>query len=597
MTPLALLRTWRQRWEILADVPERTTAYFTLDQADWGVSLASLRVWSSKVMTSFATLLGLVLLALAGLMVFGIDTQITLGVFAIALAIYIRRYRGLFGFLALGGLALLCGVRYLSWRWQYTLPGGMLYPFGVCLLLVEILAFVAFVIWLANTAWPLNQDPVGMPESEQDWPYIDILLVAPRAGLVDLAELAATLDKQRWPTARMRVFVQDARADRELQAACRPYGFTYVDGYRHTALSDRPLSLDAALPPGNGEYVLVFEADAYAELRADPLLLQRWAAWLRNDPALGVLYTPDHPMAPTLSISVEELLLERAGGTLALIRRVAWKRHSAGGLDNFVERLDAANYCTALVGHPQRVATAVRRPQAVTWVRIDDVGDGHSVLQRQRLSSASQFRDKLLPWLLRAMALGVLAIPVTGILLVQAPLLVFAAYVVPYAAMMFLAWSDTPNLRRLDIGSEIREWMLALVLPLIVAGKALFVLLQRRLSHVETDQDAARSAKLYFRLAVCLILLILAVARLVTTSNTDLLPWLAVVIVAIFYEIALTLSRWASGQEARSLRHTFATQECTLVAAGGKSIVCRTRNFPQQPLQLDFDEDVSHFDA
>ncbi|MEO7068516.1 MAG: hypothetical protein ABI114_16520 [Rhodanobacter sp.] len=593
MNPLALLRCWRQRWEILEDIPDRATAHFTLDQGDWGVPLVNMGVWSNRVLTWLATLLGLILLAAAGLMVFGIGAQVMLGLFAVALAIYMRRYRGLLAFLVLSGFALLCGVRYLSWRWQYTLPDGTLYPFSVCLLLVEIVAFLAFVIWLAHMAWPLTQDPVAMPDLEQDWPYIDVVLVTPRARRMNLAELAAVLAAQRWPSARMRVFVQDTCADKTLQVACRSFGFTYVDGPAHTTPNDRPLSLDAALPQGNGEYVFVFEADAYAELRADPLLLQRWVAWLRNDVALGVLYTLGHPIAPALRISVDALLLESAGGTLALIRRAAWKRQGGVGLDNFVERLETAGYGTALVGHPQRSsATFSNPPTDVTWVRMDDVGDGRSVLQRQHLNRASHLRDALLPWVLAAIALGVLAIPVTGVLLIQASLPIFAAYLMPYIAMMFLAWSDTPNLRRLDIGSEIREWMLALVLPLIVAGKALFVAVQRGLSPVAADRSATRSAKLYFRLTVCLLALIVALVRLVTTNDADLLPWLGAVAVVIAYDIALTLSRWAAGQEARSLRYTFAAQSCTLITAEGTLLACRTRNFPQQPLQLDFDEDV-----
>lgn len=592
MTPLALLRTWRLRWEILESIPDGATAHVNLDKEDWGMSLANMGVWSSRVMSSVATVLGLLLLTAAGLIVFSIEGQVTLGLLVMALAIYIRCYRGLLAFLVLGGLALLCGVRYLSWRWQYTLPDGTIYPFGVCLLLVETLAFVAFALWLARMAWPLNQEPVGMPDSKQDWPYIDIVLVAPRSGLVSLAELKASLAAQRWPMGRMHVFVQDASDDKQLRAACRSFGFTYVDGHGHTTQGDRPRCLDAELPQGNGEYVLVFETDACSELRDDPLLLQRWAAWLRNDLALAMLYTPGHPMAPGLRVNVDELLLNNACADLALIRRAAWKHQRLSGLDNLVERLEATGHYTALVGHPQPAAAGTHPDMAVKWVRIDSVGDGRSVLKRQRLDRASHLLRTILPWTLRAMVLSVLAIPLTGIMLVQSPLSWFVAYGAPYALMMFLAWSDALNLHRLDIGSEIREWMLALVLPLIVAARALFVCLRRVFSRAEVRSKTTRSFTLYFRLSVCVIALILALARHVTTHDVVLMPWLDAVTVAITYAIALTLSRWAAGQEAHSLRNTFAAQPCTLIAAGGESFTCRTRNFPALPLQLDFDEDV-----
>jgi|GEM_PF-3239671 len=597
MTPLALLRIWRQRWGILEGVPDGATAHVPLDQEDWGIALAGMGVWSNRLMTACATLLGVLLLAAAGLMVFGIAGQLTLGLLVMALAIYIRCYRGLLAFLVLGGLALLCGTRYLSWRWQYTLPDGALYPFGLCLLLVEILAFVAFALWMTRMAWPLYQEPVSMPRAEHNWPYVDVVLVAPASGLDNIGEFAAALAAQKWPLGRMHVFVQDASADPRLRAACRSLGFTHVAGQADATQVARPRCLDARLPQGNGEYVLVFEADACAELRNDPMLLQRWAAWLRNDQALAMLYTPGHPMAPDLRVSIDELQLQSSGTHLALLRRAAWKHQPPGGLDHLVERLEATNYYTALVGHPQRDASASSPATDVVWVRIDDVGDGRSVLKRQRLNRASQFLRAMLPWTLAAMVLGTLAIPLTGVMLIQTPLPWFAAYVVPYAVMMFLAWSDALNLHRLDVGSEIREWMLALVLPLIVAARVLSVVLRRAFSRTEVGGKATWSFKLYSRLAVCVIALVLALLRLAMTGDAILLPWLGAVALVTIYAIALTLSRWAAGQEARSLRDTFAVQPCTLITASGKSIECRTRNFPAQRLQLDFDHDVSGYDT
>lgn len=593
MTPLALLGLWRQRWGILEDVPDGATAHVALDQEDWGMSLAGMGMWSSRVLTSLAMLLGLLFLVASGLMVFDIAGQVTLGLLVMALALYIRCYRGLLAFLVLGGLVLLCGVRYLSWRWQYTLPDGPMYPLGVCLLLVEMVAFVAFALWLARIAWPLHQEPVGMPAAKQDWPYIDVVLVGPHSGLVNVSELATALAAQQWPLGRMHVFVQDASGDPQLRATCRSFGFTLVAGDSPAAQADRPPCLDAKLPQGNGEYVLVFDADACAELRNDPLLLQRWVAWLRNDVALAMLYTPDHPMAPRLSVEMDALQLQPSVGTLALVRRTAWKHQRPGGLDNLVERLEATDYYTALVGHPQRPTAASRNAESATWVRIDDVGDGRSVLKRQYLDDASHFLRKMLPWALAAMTLGALAIPLTGVMLIQTPLSWFAAYVAPYAAMMFLAWSDALNLHRLDIGSEIREWMLALALPLIVAARALFVGLRSGFPRLEVHGKANPTLKLYFRLAVGVISLVLCLARLVTTNDVLMLPWLCAVAVVVTYAIALTLSRWAARQEARSLRATFAAQSCTLISAEGKSLACRTRNFPLQPLQLEFDEDVS----
>lgn len=592
MNPLALLRLWRQRWGIVEGVADGATAHVMLDRGDWGMSVVSMGLWSSRLMTAFATLLGLLLLATAGLMVFHIEEQVALGLLVVALAIYIRCYRGLLAFLALGGLTILCGVRYLSWRWQYTLPEGSLYPLGIGLLLAEVAAFLAFAVWLARAAWPLNQEPVAMPDNEQDWPYIDLVLVAPLTCRLDLAELESVLAGQRWPTGRMRVFVQDASADGELRAACRRLGFTHVVGQGSVTPGKRPLSLDAELPQGNGEYILVFEADSYAELRDDPLLLQRWVAWLRNDAALGLLYTPGHPVAASLSIKAEDLRLQGTAGSLALIRRVAWKAQGHAGLDNFVERLEAADYCTALVGHPLDATVTASPATGVSWVRIDDVGDGRSVLQRQGLNRAAQALHTLLPWVLGAMAIGVLAIPLTGVLLIHATLPRFAAYVMPYAAMMFLAWSDALNLRRLDIGSEIREWMLALVLPVIVAARALFVGFKRRLARVEASKKTPWSVTLHVRLVVYLMSLALALVRLATTADAALLPWLAVVAIIIIYATALTLSSWAAGLEARSLRDTFAAQACGLLTPSGRVLSCTALNFPMQPLQLQFDEQL-----
>ena len=93
-------------------------------------------------------------------------------------ALLVRRIPGRFSALMLIVLSLTVSCRYIWWRYTSTLnwndPVSLVC--GIILLFAETYAWVVLVLGYFQVVWPLNRQPVPLPEDMDLWPTVDIFV-------------------------------------------------------------------------------------------------------------------------------------------------------------------------------------------------------------------------------------------------------------------------------------------------------------------------------------------------------------------------------------------------------------------------------------
>ena len=93
-------------------------------------------------------------------------------------ALLVRRIPGRFSALMLIVLSLTVSCRYIWWRYTSTLnwndPVSLVC--GLILLFAETYAWIVLVLGYFQVVWPLNRQPVPLPEDMNEWPTVDIFV-------------------------------------------------------------------------------------------------------------------------------------------------------------------------------------------------------------------------------------------------------------------------------------------------------------------------------------------------------------------------------------------------------------------------------------
>ncbi|MDV3469627.1 UDP-forming cellulose synthase catalytic subunit [Stenotrophomonas sp. C3(2023)] len=209
-------------------------------------------------------------------------------VFAIALCL--RNRPGRLIPLILMGLSLVMSTRYMYWRLTETLGFGNILDLvlGSGLVMAEIYAYVVLVLGYFQVAWPLNRDPVPLPEDRSTWPTVDVFIPTYNEPLsvVRTTVLAATvLD---WPADKLRVHLLDDGRREEFRQFCAEVGVNYVT--RTNNSHAKAGNINAALKKTEGEFVAVFDCD-HVPTRS---FLQMSMGGFLRDAKLAVVQTPHY---------------------------------------------------------------------------------------------------------------------------------------------------------------------------------------------------------------------------------------------------------------------------------------------------------------
>jgi cellulose synthase (UDP-forming) len=242
------------------------------------------------------------LLGLCCLVITAIVTTVDLDpldqlVFAVATAILFlicNRRPGRLMTLFLTTLSGLVSLRYIVWRVTETLEfNTVLQGFlGIGLALAEAYAVVVLALGYIQTVWPLERQPVPLPDDPADWPTVDVYIPSYNEDLAIVRATVLAAMAIDWPADKLQVYIlDDGRrvAFRDFAASC---GCGYI--IRADNAHAKAGNLNHALTVTDGDFVAIFDCD-HIPTRA---FLQLTMGWLARDSRLAFVQTPHHFYSP-----------------------------------------------------------------------------------------------------------------------------------------------------------------------------------------------------------------------------------------------------------------------------------------------------------
>ena len=251
--------------------------------------------------------LGLVLLTMTANRVDN-GAQLAVGGFLVVLMLVFRRFplRGSLRIVFLF-LAAYLSLRYFFWRITTTIiyHDPVSFVVALLLLLAEGYGFLIYFLGIFVNLSPLDRDPVPLPEDQETWPTVDILIPTYNEGedIIEITLLAAKhID---YPAHKFNVCLCDdggteqkchdknpakaaeARGRNErLQALCQRVGAHYKT--RAKNLHAKAGNLNSAFQTTDGELVLILDVDHVPTQD----ILQNTVGWFLRDPKMFLVQTP-----------------------------------------------------------------------------------------------------------------------------------------------------------------------------------------------------------------------------------------------------------------------------------------------------------------
>jgi cellulose synthase (UDP-forming) len=196
--------------------------------------------------------------------------------------------------LFLTALSGLVSLRYIVWRVTETLEfNTVLQGFlGIGLALAEAYAVVVLALGYIQTVWPLERQPVPLPDDPADWPTVDVYIPSYNEDLAIVRATVLAAMAIDWPADKLRVYIlDDGRrvAFRDFAASC---GCGYI--IRADNAHAKAGNLNHALTVTDGDFVAIFDCD-HIPTRG---FLQLTMGWLARDSRLAFVQTPHHFYSP-----------------------------------------------------------------------------------------------------------------------------------------------------------------------------------------------------------------------------------------------------------------------------------------------------------
>ena len=215
--------------------------------------------------------------------------------FATALAFFLgNRRKGRRMTLFLTMLSALMSLRYIVWRVTETLEfNTVLQGFlGTGLALAEAYAVVVLALGYIQTMWPLQRQPMPLPDNPADWPTVDVYIPSYNEDLSIVRATVLAAMAIDWPQDKLRVYILDdgrRLAFRDFAASC---GCGYI--IRPDNAHAKAGNLNHAMTLTDGDFVAIFDCD-HVPTRA---FLQLTMGLLTHNPRLAFVQTPHHFYSP-----------------------------------------------------------------------------------------------------------------------------------------------------------------------------------------------------------------------------------------------------------------------------------------------------------
>jgi cellulose synthase (UDP-forming) len=198
-------------------------------------------------------------------------------------------------------MSMFCTFRYGYWRISSTIqffrdpanhPGMLDAFFILCLVMAEVYAFVILFLGYFQTIWPLRRAPVALPDDEDEWPHIDVLIPTYNEPLDVVRYTALGALNMDWPADKMHVYILDDGRRKEFEE------FAFEAGIGYKTRTDnkhaKAGNINTALKSLSSPYVAIFDCD-HVPTRS---FLQMTMGWFLRDSKLAMLQTPHHFYSP-----------------------------------------------------------------------------------------------------------------------------------------------------------------------------------------------------------------------------------------------------------------------------------------------------------
>jgi cellulose synthase (UDP-forming) len=198
-------------------------------------------------------------------------------------------------------MSMFCTFRYGYWRLTQTAHffqdpanhwGALDAFFILSLILAETYAFIILFLGYFQTIWPLRRAPVALPEAEEEWPHVDVLIPTYNEPLDVVRYTALGALNMDWPAEKLHVYLLDDGRRKEFEQ----FAFEAGVGYRTRPdnAHAKAGNINTALKSMNSPYVAIFDCD-HVPTRS---FLQMTLGWMLRDPNLAMLQTPHHFYSP-----------------------------------------------------------------------------------------------------------------------------------------------------------------------------------------------------------------------------------------------------------------------------------------------------------
>jgi len=198
-------------------------------------------------------------------------------------------------------MSMFCTVRYGFWRiattWSFAQDpanhwGALDYFFILSLILAELYAFVILFLGYFQTVWPLRRAPVSLPDDEEQWPHIDVLIPTYNEPLEVVRYTVLGALNMDWPSEKLHVYLLDDSK----RAAFERFAFEAGVGYKTRSDNEHAKAgnINTALKTVSSPYVAIFDCD-HVPTRS---FLQMTMGWFLRDRKLSMLQTPHHFYSP-----------------------------------------------------------------------------------------------------------------------------------------------------------------------------------------------------------------------------------------------------------------------------------------------------------
>ncbi|MBB1202157.1 UDP-forming cellulose synthase catalytic subunit [Enterobacteriaceae bacterium 89] len=412
-------------------------------------------------------------------------------------ALLVRRIPGRFSALMLIVLSLTVSCRYIWWRYTSTLnwndPVSLVC--GLILLFAETYAWVVLVLGYFQVIWPLNRQPVSMPQDMAQWPTVDIFVPTYNEDLSVVKNTIYASLGIDWPKDKLNIWILDDGGREEFRQFALDVGVEYIA--RTTHEHAKAGNINNALKHAKGDFVAIFDCD-HVPTRS---FLQMTMGWFRKDSKLAVMQTPHHFFSPdpfernlgrfrkTPNEGTLFYGLVQDGndmwdatffcGSCAVIRRGPLDEVGGIAVETVTEdahtslRLHRKGYTSAYMRIPQAAGLATESlsahiGQRIRWARgmvqifrMDNPLLGKGLKFSQRICYA----NAMLHFLSGIPRLIFLTAPLAFLLLhayiIYAPALMIALFVLPHMIHSSLTTSKIQGKYRHSFWSEIYETVLA----------------------------------------------------------------------------------------------------------------------------------------